>query len=90
MGFTYHDGSYYDTHRGQTPLCDRPRVNKYLYVKVVQGDYLFGHGWEDLSVCDTHWDAVRDLREYNACGHACSLRIISRRIPNPAYVSDEG
>jgi hypothetical protein len=66
------------------------RINKYLYLYVVQGDYGYGHGWEDLTASESYREAFDDLRGYRfhdlyACGH----RIIKRRKLNPKYKGDK-
>lgn len=62
------------------------RINKWLYLFVVQGDYGYGQGWEDLTASESYREALVDLRAYRqndsfACGH----RIIKRREINPKY-----
>ena len=38
------------------------KINKWVYLWVVQGDY--GQGWEDLTQCETRRWASLDLRSY--------------------------
>lgn len=60
------------------------KVNKYLYVFVVQGDY--GCGWEDISGSESYRSAVADLRAYRENdSYARGHRLIKRRELNPAY-----
>ncbi len=55
------------------------RVNKYLYLFVLQGNYGYGHGFEDLCASES-WREVRDhLREYNE-NEGGNYRIIERRV----------
>lgn len=58
-----------------------PKVNKYSYVKVIQGN--FGYGWEDVSEYDKQdFSLVKnDLREYRL-SNTGSYRVIDRRILN--------
>lgn len=60
------------------------RVNKYLYLFVIQGNY--GEYWEDLAVYDSYKDARKDFREYRiAESRYARHRIIQRRELNPEY-----
>lgn len=62
------------------------KVNKYLYVFVVQANYGYGHGWEDLTESESYRCAVADLRAYRENDyHACGHRLIKRRVFNPEY-----
>ena len=58
-----------------------PKVNKYSYVKVIQG--YFGYGWEDVSEYDKQdFSLVKnDLKEYRL-SNTGSYRVIDRRILN--------
>ena len=58
-----------------------PKVNKYSYVKVIQGN--FGYGWEDVSLYDKQdFSLVKnDLKEYRL-SNIGSYRVIDRRILN--------
>jgi hypothetical protein len=58
------------------------RVNKYLYLYVVQGNY--GYGWDDEAASEVHREALADLRAYRANGPG-RYRLIQRREPNPDY-----
>ena len=61
-------------------------INKYLYLFVVQGDYGYGHGWEDLTASESYKAAIADLRAYRKNdNYAVGLRIIKRRELNPEY-----
>ena len=61
------------------------QMNKFLYLKVVQGNYGYGHGWEDLCMSASLKEAYHDLNEYIRSGHSGGFRIINRRVPNPEY-----
>lgn len=67
------------------------RINKYNYLRVLQGNY-GAHGWEDLTAADdtpVGRKEVRDnLKDYrsNEGGH---YRIISRREPNPEFQKEK-
>ena len=58
-----------------------PKVNKYSYVKVIQGN--FGYGWEDVSLYDKQdFSLVKnDLKEYRL-SNTGTYRVIDRRILN--------
>ena len=60
----------------------KKKVNKYVYLYVVQGYY--GYGWEDLCASENILEARSDYRDYrfNECG--VPHRIIHRRELNPA------
>ena len=69
-------------------FCTRMEVNgmnKFLYMKVVQGNYGYGHGWEDLCMSASLREAYNDLNEYLNSGYSGSFRIVNRRVPNPEY-----
>ena len=62
------------------------KVNKYLYLFVVQGDYGYGHGWEDLIASESYKEAIADLRAYRKNdSYALGHRLIKRRELNPEY-----
>ena len=46
----------------------------------VQGDYNFGHGWEDLTVETSRKEAVERRREYRENEPGTRLRIVKRRV----------
>ena len=58
-----------------------PKVNKYSYVKVIQGN--FGYGWEDVSLYDKQdFSLVKnDLKEYRL-SNTGAYRVINRRVLN--------
>ena len=55
-------------------------TNKYCYLHVVQGDYGYGDGFEDLCQSENEAEMLRDLKDYrtNAGQDAC-YKIIRRR-----------
>lgn len=63
------------------------RQNKYLYLHVVQGDYGFGYGFEDLAASESRAEALRDLRDYRREEGIASYRMIKRRELNPEYTA---
>ena len=46
---------------------------------VVQGNYGYGHGWEDLTAEDSRKECLARLREYRA-NESGPLRVINRRV----------
>lgn len=56
----------------------RPAKTKLIYV--VQGNYGYGHGWEDENEEDNWTDAKRSIKEYRDNGSG-SYRLIKRRVP---------
>ena len=65
------------------------KVNKYLYLFVVQGNYGYGNGWEDLTASESYKQAIADLRAYRKNdSYALGHRLIKRRELNPEYHGD--
>lgn len=64
----------------------KKRINKWLKEYVVQGNYGYGHGWEDVTAEETYREARQRLKEYreNSPG---AHRLITRRVINPDYVA---
>jgi hypothetical protein len=54
------------------------RAAKTKLIYVVQGNYGYGHGWEDLTAEDTRKEALTRLREYRA-NERGPFRLIRRR-----------
>jgi len=52
--------------------------NKYCYLYVLQGDYGYGHGWEDLTASERYREVRQNLREYRE-NEGGTYRIIQRR-----------
>ena len=61
-------------------------MNKYCYLYVLQGDYGYGDGWEDLTA-EESWMEIKERRkEYRDNDvYVHRLRVIHRREPNPEY-----
>lgn len=57
------------------------RVNRWIYLHVVQGEY--GQGWEDLCASESRKEAHQNAREYRENAPE-PIRLIRRREPNPA------
>ena len=53
------------------------KVNKYLYLWIVQGHY--GCGWEDLCASENYKEARANLREYQENEPGVAHRKIQRR-----------
>jgi hypothetical protein len=49
------------------------------YEYVIQGDYGYGHGWEDLCAEETREEANARLREYNENEPQHPRRMVKRR-----------
>ena len=52
--------------------------NKYTYLWVLQGNYGYGDGWEDLTASEVHCEIRQNWREYRD-NEGGSYRIIQRR-----------
>ena len=63
------------------------RINKYLYLWVVQGYYYSGYGWEDVCQSEHRKEAREDLKDYRKNEPEYPHRMIRRREPNPDYIS---
>ena len=55
------------------------RVAKTRLIFVVQGNYGYGHGWEDVTAADTYKEARQNLREYRDNERGVPFRLIRRR-----------
>jgi len=55
------------------------KQTKYEYVFVLQGNYGYGDGWEDLTAEDTLRDAKQRKKEYRE-NEGGNYRIINRRV----------
>ena len=60
-------------------------MNKYQYLYVVQGNYGYGHGYEDLCASEKWKEARDDLRLYRREERMGSYRMIKRRVLNEGY-----
>ena len=54
------------------------RTTKYEYITVLQGNYGYGHGWEDLCA-GTRKEVRADLKAYRE-NEGGNYRIINRRV----------
>lgn len=88
-------GSYMQTYRGAAlrdynsarahdrlePISRMPAGTMYIPIVefVLQGDYGYGHGWEDLCAEDTRKEARQRLKEYRENEGGC-YRIVRRAI----------
>jgi len=59
-------------------------INKYNYINVLQGNYGYGYGWEDLCADESYKEIRQNLKEYRE-NEGGSYRIIQRRECNPEY-----
>jgi hypothetical protein len=61
-------------------------MNKFSYLLVLQGNYGFGHGWEDLSAEDKAqtgaWKRVKQTAKEYRENEGARYRIIERREAN--------
>ena len=58
------------------------KSNKYLYLYVLQGNYGYGHGWEDLAAEENTskgWKAVKQTKREYLENEGAHYRIIERR-----------
>ena len=58
------------------------KSNKYLYLYVLQGNYGYGHGWEDLGTEENTskgWKAVKQTKREYLENEGAQYRIIERR-----------
>ena len=54
-------------------------MTKYVYLHVLQGNYGYGHGWEDLTESEDAREVYADLRTYRANAPEYRYRMIERR-----------
>lgn len=52
--------------------------NKYQYLHVLQGNYGYGHGWEDLCTSESYREVRQNLKEYRE-NEGGNYRLIERR-----------
>lgn len=70
--------------QGRRAARANPRgANKYVYLHVLQGNYGYGHGWEDLTAEESRREILKRLREYRS-NEGGNYRIIKRREPRAA------
>lgn len=58
------------------------RITKYIKEYIIQGHY--GFGWEDETAASTLQEAKGFLKDYRLNSQYPS-RLVTRRVPNPAY-----
>lgn len=67
------------------------RATKYDYLYVLQGNYGYGHGYEDLTATPKTFQGLREikahLREYRI-NEGGNYRIIQRRERKPGHSAD--
>lgn len=56
-----------------------PYIRKTVDVYVIQQDYGYGHGWEDVTSADTRADARQALRDYRVNMPEYPARCVTRR-----------
>lgn len=56
------------------------KPTKYIKMFVVQGNYGYGHGWEDLTASENYKEARADLKAYRENDGYGSHRLITRRV----------
>jgi hypothetical protein len=57
------------------------KKNKYAYLWVLQGNYGYGHGWEDLTAEESYREILKRKKEYRE-NEGGSYRVIHRREKN--------
>lgn len=60
------------------------KINKYLYLFVVQGYYNY-YGWEDVCQSEDRKESRANLKDYRINEPQYSHRMIKRRELNPEY-----
>ncbi len=60
-------------------------MNKYTYLYIIQGNYGYGHGWEDEAASESYSEARADLKAYRENSPYPS-RMIQRRELNETEV----
>ena len=67
------------THRPARATIAGARIAKTKLIHVVQGNYGYGHGWEDVTAEDTRKEAMARIREYRENERGVPFRLIRRR-----------
>ena len=65
------------------PTTKAPRINKYLYLYILQGFYALG--WEDLTASENRAEVRANLKDYRD-NERGNYRIVYRVEPNPEHV----
>ena len=55
--------------------------NKFAYLWILQGNYGYGDGWEDLCAAESYLEIRQNLKEYNE-NEGGSYRLVERRVKN--------
>jgi hypothetical protein len=55
------------------------KPTKYTYLHVLQGNYGYGHGWEDLTAEESYSEIRARLKEYRE-NEGGTYRLIKRRV----------
>ena len=55
--------------------------NKFAYLWILQGNYGYGHGWEDLCDSESYLEIRQNLKEYHE-NEGGNYRLIERRVKN--------
>jgi len=63
------------------------KVNKWLYLWIVQGHYGNQYGWEDITASENYRSARDNLKDYRANEPGVAHRMIQRRELNPEYTA---
>lgn len=58
-------------------MARRPKTER---ICVVQGNYGYGHGWEDVTADKTRTECLARLREYRENEPGVPFRMIHRRV----------
>jgi len=67
------------------PTTKAPRINKFLYLYVLQGFY--GQGWEDLTASENRAEVRDNLKDYRD-NERGAYRIIKRTEANPEHITN--
>jgi hypothetical protein len=76
---TYGDAFGISTRVSKRASSAHARVAKTRLLYVVQGNYGYGHGWEDLTASNVRKEAVADLKAYRENDRSGTFRLINRR-----------
>lgn len=60
-------------------MVTKKKQNKYEYIYVLQGNYGYGNGWEDLTAEESYREIRQRKKEYRE-NEGGNYRIINRRV----------
>jgi hypothetical protein len=60
------------------------RINKFIYLYVLQSNYGYGHGFEDIDASEKYCDMIASKKCYRE-NEGGNYRIIQRREINPNF-----